>query len=102
NRADRAFAKIEDFVTRGRTLAGDGVRLVITIQMVFVSPVTEFHTLEQLVNDVRVAGSGEERGEPVQPGEDAVLDGVGRDVAGPSGDAGCAEAAFHHRRFALR
>src|SRR5439155_2841766 len=31
NRADRAFAKVEDFVTVRRTLAGDGVHLVIPI-----------------------------------------------------------------------
>src|SRR5204862_6125412 len=45
HRADGALAEIEYLVTRGRPLASDGVRLVITIQMVFVSPVTEFHTL---------------------------------------------------------
>src|SRR5258708_23299223 len=43
NRADGAFAEVEDLVALGRTFAGDGVRLVVTVQMVLVSPVTEFH-----------------------------------------------------------
>src|SRR5438034_6083247 len=43
NRADRAFAKIKDFMTRGRTLAGDGSHLVVPIQVVLVSPVAELH-----------------------------------------------------------
>ena len=70
--------------------------------MVLVSPVAELHALEQLVGDVRVAGGGEEGGEPVQAGEDAVLHRVRRDMAGPAQDARHAEAAFHDRPFALR
>ena len=45
HRADRAFAEVEDFVTRGRPFAGDGSHLVIAVQMVLVGPVAEFHTL---------------------------------------------------------
>src|SRR5437867_9741948 len=41
DRADGAFAEIEDFVTRGRTLAGDGGHLIVAIQMVLVSPVAD-------------------------------------------------------------
>src|SRR5438094_5840098 len=66
NRADRAFAKIEDFMTRGRTLAGDSIHLVVAIQVVLVSPVAKFHTLEQLVGDVRVASGSHESRKPIQ------------------------------------
>src|SRR5438552_214322 len=83
-RADRAFAEVEDFVTVRGPFASDGGHLVVAIQMVLVTPVAEFYTLEQLVSDVRVAGGVEEGGKPVQAGEDAVLHGVGRDVAGPA------------------
>src|SRR5207249_9919564 len=102
NRADRAFTKIEDFMTRGRTLACDGVHLVIPIQVVLVSPVAELHTFKQLVGDIRVASGGEEGGEPVQAGEDSVLNGVRRDMAGPAKDARHAETALEDGSFTLR
>src|SRR2546423_609616 len=101
NRADGAFAKVEDFVTRGRAFAGNGRRLVITIQVILVSPVAEFHTFEQLVGDVRVTSSGEEGWEPIQTREDAVLHGVRCHMTGPAQDARHAEAAFHDCAFAL-
>ena len=41
HRADRAFAEVEDFVTRGRPFAGDGGHLVVAIQMVLVGPVAD-------------------------------------------------------------
>src|SRR5207245_7888500 len=93
HRADGAFAKVEDLMTRRRTFASDGVHLVVAVQMVLISPVAKLHTLEQLVGNVRVAGSGEEGGEPVQAGEDTVLNGVGRDMAGPARGARQAETA---------
>src|SRR5207248_4058942 len=63
--ADRAFPEVEDFMTVRRTLACDGVHLVIPIEMVLVSPVAELHTFKQLVSDIRIAGGREERREPV-------------------------------------
>ena len=84
HRADGAFAEVEDFVARGRAFAGDGGHLVVAVQMVLVSPVAEVHALEQLVGDVRIAGGVKEGREPVHAGEDAVLHGVRRDVAGPA------------------
>src|SRR5260370_27906013 len=87
DRADSAFAEVEDFVTRGRAFTGDGSHLVVAVQMILISPVAEFHTFEQLVSDVRVAGGIEEGGEPVHAGEDAVLNGVRRDVTGPAQNA---------------
>src|SRR5437667_8979080 len=96
HRADRALAEVEDFVTRGRAFAGNGRRLVITIEMVLVSPVAEFYTLKQLVSDVRVARGCEEGREPVETGEDAVLHGVCRNVSGPAEDARNADATLRH------
>src|SRR4029078_12876040 len=40
-RADGAFAEVEDLVALGRTFAGDGVRLVVAIQMVLVGSIAE-------------------------------------------------------------
>ena len=84
HRADRAFAEIEDLVTVRGPLPVMQVQLVVAIEMVLVGPVADLLALQQLVGDVRIAGGSHERGEPVQPGEDAVLHRVGRDVAGPA------------------
>jgi len=81
---DRAFAEVEDFVTVRRTFAGNRWHLVVAVQMVFISPVAELYSLEQLVGDIRVAGRIEEGGKSVQAGEDAVLDGIRRHVTGPA------------------
>ena len=51
---------------------------------------------------VCVAGGGQESREPIEARHQAVLHGVGRDLAGPAGDARHAEAAFHDCPFALR
>ena len=61
HRADRAFAEVEDLVTRGRPFAGDGGHLVVAIQMVLVGPVADLLALQQFVGDVRIAGCGERR-----------------------------------------
>src|SRR5205823_1546593 len=61
HRAYGAFAEVKDLVTRGLvSLACNQIHLVVAIQMVLVSPVSEFHTLKQLVGDVRIAGRGDE------------------------------------------
>ena len=44
--ADGAFAEVEDFVPRGRSLAGDRVHLVVAVEMVLISPVAELYALE--------------------------------------------------------
>ncbi len=41
HRAHCAFTEVEDLMTRGRALAGDGVHLVVAIQMVLVGLVTD-------------------------------------------------------------
>src|SRR5436190_21397946 len=70
--------------------------------MVIVSAVAQFHTLEQLIGDVRVPSSGEEGGEPVHAGEDSILYGVRWHVAGPAQNARYAEAALEDCSFGLR
>src|SRR5947199_9888880 len=70
--------------------------------MVFVSPVSEFYALKQLIGNVRVASGGEEGRKPVQAGENAVLNRVSRDMAGPAQNSRHAKAAFHDCPFALR
>src|SRR5437868_15314432 len=69
--------------------------------MLLISPVAEFHSLKQLIGYVRVASSGEERGKPVQAGENAVLNRVCQNVPGPAQDARYAETAFEDCAFAL-
>jgi hypothetical protein len=43
DRAERAFAEVEDLVAFRLALAGDGVHLVITVQVVLIGPVAEGH-----------------------------------------------------------
>src|SRR5215472_5491188 len=78
NRAHCAFAEVKDFVARGWAFASDHGGLVVAIQVVFVSPVAEFHAFKQLLSDVRVAGGGKKGWEPIQSGDEAVLHTVGR------------------------
>src|SRR5207249_5537773 len=97
-----AFAEVEDFVTRGGTFAGDGVHLVIAVEMVLVSPVAEFNSFKQLVGDVRVAGGSHESRKPIQARENAVLHRIRRHMAGPTKDARNAETALEDCPLALR
>ena len=55
HRANRAFAKIENFMTRRRPFACDGGHLVVAIQMVLVRPVTDRFAFQQFFSDVRIA-----------------------------------------------
>ena len=68
--------------------------------MDLVGAVAELLALLQLLDDVRIAGGGDEGREPVEPGDDAVLDLAGRHLARPADDAGHAEAAFQRRALA--
>src|SRR6476659_8100481 len=80
---------------RGRTLAFEQGHLVVTVQMLLVTAVSELHALEELVGYIPIAGSGQESRKPVEAGEDAVLDRARLDVARPARDARHPEAAFH-------
>src|SRR4029453_13716567 len=56
----------------------------------------------QLFDDVGVARRSKEGREPIEPGDEAVLDLARRHLARPANDPGYTEAAFHHRALALR
>src|SRR5215208_6705966 len=62
--AKLAFAEVPDLMAVRWSLAGDHVHLVITVPMDLVGAVTDLLTLLQLLDDVRIAGSGQERREP--------------------------------------
>ena len=49
---------------------------------------------QQLAHHVRIAGRGDQRREPVEPGDNAVLDLARRHLPGPAHDRRHAEAAF--------
>src|SRR6476659_6429660 len=79
---------------RGRTLAFEQGHLVVTVQMILITAVSELHALEELVGDIRIAGSGQESRKPVEAAKDAVLARAWLDVARPARDARHPEAAF--------
>ena len=57
-------------------LAGDGIHLVITVQVVLVGAIAKVYTFDRLIGYVRIANRSEKNGKPVQAGEVAVLHGV--------------------------
>ena len=65
--------EVEKFMAHGRSLARQESHLVIPIQVVLVGPVAELHTLEELIGDVGIAGSVQQGREPVESGDNAVL-----------------------------
>ena len=48
--------------------------LVVAVQMILVVTVAKRHAREQLIGDVRIARRGHEDWEPIEAGEDTVLD----------------------------
>src|SRR4029079_5927350 len=83
-----------------RSLAGDHVHLVVTVEMHLEGLVSQLLALQELVLDVRIAGRPHEGWEPVEAGHDAVLDFAGGHLARPANDGRNAEAAFECRAFA--
>src|SRR5215831_1356742 len=65
--------------------------------MIFIRSVPEFHSLQQLIGDVAIAGSSHERREPIETGEDSVLNRARFYVSRPADDRRYAESAFPHR-----
>src|SRR5581483_1265244 len=100
HRAERGFGEVEELLTRRRTFPGDEIHLIVAVEMHLVGPVAELFTGLELVDDVRIAGRGNERWEPVEAGYQAVLDFARRNLSGPAGDARRAEAAFEYRSLA--
>src|SRR5262249_62267684 len=56
--------------------------------MILVGALAELHALEQLLGDVRVPCRGHQRGEPIEAGEDSVLDGAWLDLPLPADNGG--------------
>jgi hypothetical protein len=67
-------AEVEHLVALGWTFSSEEIHLVVTVEMIPVGPVTELHALQQFISDVWVTRSSHQGGEPVQPGEDSILD----------------------------
>src|SRR5215831_17439963 len=93
NGAELRAAEIEQLAALGWTFAGEQIYLVIAVQMVLVGAIAELHSFQQLIGDVRVARRGHERGKPIEPGEDSILDGARLDLPRPADDGRHAEAA---------
>src|SRR5262249_15221953 len=92
NGAELRAAEIEQLAALGWTFAGEKIHLVVTVQMVLVRPVAEPYALEQLIGDVRVARRGHQGGQPIEAGENSVLDGARPDLPWPADDGRHAEA----------
>src|SRR5262245_25009348 len=69
--------------------------------MVLVGPVAELYAVQQLLGAVRIARCGHEGREPIEAGEDSVLDCARLDLARPTDDARYAEAALADRAFGV-
>ena len=67
--------------------------------MILVASVAKLHAFQQLVSDIWVTRGSEKGWEPIETGEDSVLDGARLNVARPAGDARRAEAALVGRSF---
>src|SRR5438067_6954949 len=63
---------------------------------------SELFALLEFLGNVWIAGGGHEGREPIEPGNDPVLDLAGRDAAWPSNHAWHAEAAFQRCSLAAR
>src|SRR3954451_12192924 len=95
--AYRAFAEVENFMTRRRTFARDRSQLVVAIKMVLVRSSADLLTFQQFVRDVRISGGGDKSGQPIQTGEDSVLNCVRRHFTGPTDQCWYPEAALKNR-----
>src|SRR3981189_945619 len=100
--AELAFAEVPDLVPVRRPLTGDHVHLIITIQMALEGGVADLFALLQLFADIRVARGSQKSREPVEAGDQAILDLARRHFTGPADHCWSAETAFHHRALALR
>jgi len=62
--------------------------------VVLVGPIAEFHALQQLIRDVGAPRGVGQRRQPIEPGNQAILDGASLDLARPADDRRDPEAAF--------
>src|SRR5208283_791043 len=83
-RTEFGAGEVEELMTSGRSCTRQDGKLVVAVQVVLVGAVAELHALEELVGDIGITGSGHKRREPIEPGEDSVLNRAGLDVSGPA------------------
>src|SRR5262245_59092854 len=84
HRSESRLGEVEDFIARRRPKACDEVKLVVAIEVNLVGLVAELLALLQFINDVRIAGDGREGREPVESGNQSVLDLARRNLARPA------------------
>src|SRR5262249_53875542 len=92
--AQRTLGKVEDFAARRWSSCGDQIHLIVAVEVNLVGAIPELATVLQLHDYVRVPSGGHEGREPVQPGNDTVLDLSGGHAAGPANDARHAKTTF--------
>src|SRR6202050_1862764 len=95
--AELGLAEVEQLGPRRRSLAGDQIRLAVAVQLGLGGLTVDLHALQQLRRDVRIARRRDQRRQPIQSGEDAVLHRARLDLARPARDARHTEAALEHR-----
>src|SRR3989442_5451394 len=95
--AQLTLPEVEDLVAIRRSLAGDHVHLVVAVEMHLVGAITELLAPLQLFADVGIAGCRHESREPIEPGDDAVLDLAGGHPVRPTGHRRGAGAALPDR-----
>ena len=98
---ERALGEVEDLVPLRGALTGEQVQLVVAVEMhLGICDRRVAFPRWSSLDDVGVAGGGDKCGEPVEPGEDAVLNLAGWHLARPASDARHAKAAFERRPLA--
>jgi hypothetical protein len=75
-------------------VAQQQVHLVVAVKVVFVGAVAQIRTFEELNLEVGVPGGVCKRRQPVETGEDLVLNGARLDLARPADDGGYPKATF--------
>ena len=67
------LGEVKDLVTLRRSVASDEVHLVVTVEMNLVGLIADLPALFEFVHNVRIARSGDEGWEPIEPRYDHVL-----------------------------
>src|SRR6516164_8781424 len=92
-------AEVKQLVASRRRLALQQRQLVVAVQMVLVSTFAELHTFQQLLREVGISRRRCERRQPVESGENAVLDPSRLHMSRPADDARHAKTAFKTGAF---
>src|SRR5262245_12656999 len=73
-RAQVRTTEVEDFAALGWASPSEKIGLVVAVEMILVGPVAKPDALEELVGNIRIAGCSHQGREPIEAGEDPVLD----------------------------